>query len=130
MIDFQQYKVYSAERRAFAEHNNLMSWREAAVLTREWAKVWGIELRAINVLSENSKWGGQASPWNKSICYPSRGATRWIIAHELAHHLANDRHGPVFCAWYLRLVQNHIGKYADETLRKEMIKEGVQIGTL
>lgn len=108
LSDYQRNKVYAAERAAFADMPAI-SWSDAARLTNLWAKCHGINLRGVNMLSKGSRWGGLANPYRMTIAYPNRDSRRWVVAHELAHFIGLDSHGPEFCGQYIRLVKLHIG---------------------
>lgn len=59
---------------------------------------------------------------------PGWGFARWVILHELAHHLNPEQpsHGRLFCKVYLDMVGHWIGTAAKKRLREEFKKRGVK----
>jgi len=59
---------------------------------------------------------------------PGWGFQKWVILHELAHHLNPElpSHGRLFCRVYLDLVGHWLGTAAKKRLREEFTKRGVK----
>jgi putative metallohydrolase (TIGR04338 family) len=63
------------------------------------------------------------------ILLPKWGRQKFVILHELAHHLSNDRwsHGAKFATCLLDLVRNVMGKEDADKLQAGFHLQGVQI---
>lgn len=58
-----------------------------------------------------------------TLCIPRSLRSKWVVLHELAHHLTHKRgvpHGWEFAECFLYLVRVFIGRHAEARLKQEM----------
>lgn len=128
--DFQRQRLYNAER-GLMEHNKYQ------FNTTQDAEKW-IKEKIIPILKEDygissvkvkdgrGRQSACAYYDRRTISLPRWARTEYVIIHEVAHLPIPDKHGPMFCALYLRLVREIMGAEAAECLEAGYIKEGVK----
>ena len=122
--DSQRSRVYEAERKVYVVGGVMtlaecQQWVDGIV---SWA--WWAPRSRITKVGVRSGRGSTA--WAKKegflpiIVLPPRQRCKWIILHELAHHMTpshNASHGPEFCANYVALTRQFLGKEQGDALK-------------
>lgn len=137
--DSQRSKVYRAQREAFGNGSEGLGVEEAQALLDKWASSAYLRKRypkANRPVEVRDGRGYRRAVYAPSYC-PSingwRGASRdviqlpkwarsrWILAHEFAHHLVGLRDGAwhdwAFCEAYLYVVRVFLGRHDEEKLK-------------
>lgn len=141
--DSQRSKVYAAERSVFSGGSH----RPELLLTEAQLRRW---LKTITTSTwwrrrhDEDRWprhapylefgdrGGSAhyQPWTRTIRLRPGSMRRWVLLHELAHHVSSNvneaAHGWEFCAAYLALVRKWLGVEAERKLRAAFRTHGVR----
>jgi putative metallohydrolase (TIGR04338 family) len=130
--DNQRQKVYDSEHSAFglrSNHTTLTIAECQALVARIYASPWTKKTfgDAAYFVPQvvASRGGGRARGAGTSwpmIELGVYGRCRWVVIHEVAHHLVSRyvaAHGWEFCEAYLKLVSHFIGTDAAKRLKTE-----------
>jgi putative metallohydrolase (TIGR04338 family) len=140
--DSQRSKVYAAERAAFPQRNENLTTAEAQAIIDKWSSsaylrkrypraAYPLEVRdgrgrrnAAYLGHYSPSENGYLSHGRYAIAIPKWGRSKWVLAHEFAHHLVGMRDGAwhdwKFVEAYLYVVRVFLGKGTEETLKAEM----------
>lgn len=129
MRDSQRSRVYSAEGKVFLDpfyRDDLKTVQSCQDYVDSITKTawWRHRSRLLHVTVEHGARGGRAWATYGSIRTSPGSRKKWVMLHELAHILtdshANDLapHGPEFCANYVALTRQFLGKETGDYLRQ------------
>ena len=122
--DSQRSRVYAAEGQCFADNEGEMSLARCqefvdSVVTSSW---WWhrSRIRSIQVTHGAKNGRAWAIGWDNSIRTSPGSRKKWVMLHELAHHMTQSGvapHGPEFCANYVALTRQFLGRDQGDCLK-------------
>lgn len=130
--DFQRSRVYRSEAQAlghlpqltFSTVAHVQAYLDDLVGSPWFRRHW----RRVDVTVKDGRGSRRARTDGRGwIALPRAMRHEWVVLHELAHCLAADKHGPVFCACYLELVGRQLGAEAQAALRDAFQEHRVKL---
>ena len=130
--DFQRSRVYTGEAQAlervpqltFASVAQVQAYIDDLVASPWFLRRWP----PVAVTVKDGRGSRRARTDGREwIALPRAMRREWVVLHELAHCLAPDKHGPLFCACYLQLVARQLGAEAEAALRGAFDQHRVKV---
>jgi hypothetical protein len=121
MRDYQRQRVYDWEQ---AE----VMWRDEELLDLDICRYYANNVHPGVEVRDGRGRGSAYAVGNRLIKLPRWSRTRPVILHECAHLKTRDKHGPMFMAVFIQLLNLHLGMN-ETALKMSAIDSGLDVDT-